>query len=77
MKNGKEESGPYKENTSPKPLAGKMGGAGFHDFLQPGGSKTEVLEVVAWLDRALRVLPSSCRAGRQVAQDRWQDLRLT
>ena len=27
--------GLHKENTSPKPLAGKMSGADFRDFLQP------------------------------------------
>ena len=32
-------SGKQKENTSPKPLAGKMREAEFHEFLQPVGIK--------------------------------------
>ena len=40
---GERKSGMYrgmlKENTSSKPLAGKMGGADFCEFLQPAGQK--------------------------------------
>lgn len=34
-----------KDNTFPKPLAGKMRRADFHRFLQPWGLKTGVLKV--------------------------------
>lgn len=58
--------GMYKENTFPKPLAEKMRGGDFYDFLLPVGSKTGILNVRGhgW-DRALRVLPYSWKKGRQ------------
>lgn len=60
--------GMHKENTSPKPLPGKMRGADFLIFVfcNQWGSKSGVLEIrsLGW-DSDLRALPYSWREGRQ------------
>lgn len=38
-KDGETPRGSYKENTSPKPLSGKMRRADFCEFLEPAGLK--------------------------------------
>lgn len=64
----------HKENTSPKPLFGKMRGAEF-EFCSQWGSKPGVLDSFAWLGQNPKGF-TLLLEGRQPG-GRWYDLRTT